>query len=95
MGGLINSNKLYPFQYKGNISISSYDTPTELDKITEMGIWGIVPTSGAWSTLIVFKSFGGSGGDIQLLFKYNGDVLSRIKTSNSDYTWSLFVKLNN
>ena len=95
VGGLINSNKLYPFQYKGNISISSYDSPTELDKITEMGIWGIVPTSGAWSTLLVFKSFGGSGGDIQLLFKYNGDVQSRIRTSNSDYTWSSFVKLNN
>lgn len=95
VGGLINSNKLYPFQYKGNISISSYDSPTELDKITEMGIWGIVPTSGAWSTLLVFKSFGGSGGDIQLLFKYNGDVQSRIRTSNSDYTWSSFIKLNN
>lgn len=95
MGGLLKSNMLYPFMYRGIIELSDRNDLSPLDTIIQMGTYGIKPSSGSWFSLIVYTSFGGTGSDIQIITKDN-IFQARIRTKNDPYyEWTDWMKLNN
>lgn len=95
VGGLLKSNMLYPFMYRGIIELSDMNDLSPLDTIIQMGTYGIKPPSGSWFSLIVFTSFGGSGSEIQIITKDN-IFQARIRTRNDPYyEWTDWMKLNN
>ena len=83
VGGL-----LHTFNHKGEVNITYVGSIQELDDVTESGIYTVVPTSGAYGTLVVYNSFGGSGGVVQRYYHVTGINITRIKTSNSENTWT-------
>lgn len=95
VGGLLNTQKLYPFMYQGFINLSEVEDLSPLDTIVKMGIYGIKPPTGSWYSLIVYSSFGGTGSDIQIILKDN-NIQARIRTENDpSYKWTDWMKLNN
>lgn len=95
VGGLLKSNMLYPFMYRGIIELSDRNDLSPLDTIIQMGTYGIKPSSGSWFSLIVYTSFGGTGSDIQIITKDN-IFQARIRTKNDPYyEWTDWMKLNN
>lgn len=75
---------------KGGINIPSRDSTDPMNEITENGIYTIIPANDTYGTLIVFQSFGGSGGIVQFYAHPfgNGIYRFRIKTSNNKNEWS-------
>ena len=87
LGELISDLKLYPFQFRGVITISDKNSISELDKVKTSGIYIIMPGSDTYGTLVVYQSFDGAGGVVQRYYHPAGIKLTRIKNSNSDDVW--------
>ena len=93
MGGLIGISLV--LKTKGGINIPSRDSTDPMNEITENGIYTIIPANDTYGTLIVFQSFGGSGGIVQFYAHPfgNGIYRFRIKTSNNKNEWSEWKNL--
>ena len=88
VGGLIGISLV--LKTKGGINIPSRDSTDPMNEITENGIYTIIPANDTYGTLIVFNSFGGTGGIVQFYAHPfgNGIYRFRIKTSNNKNEWS-------
>lgn len=87
LGGLFTSLKLFPFMFRGDVNVTSYDETGALDTVIEMGIYKVKPKQGVWGTLVVFNAFDGAGGVIQKLYNATG-AKYRVKNSNTDNLWT-------
>ena len=86
--GVVLGGLLKVFVNKGDVYISNYDAIEELNSIKDSGIYVVIPnTGGTYGTLVVYNSFGGSGGIVQRYFHPTGINITRIKNSNSDDIW--------
>ena len=87
LGGLFTSLKLFPFMFRGDVNVTSYDETGALDTVIEMGIYKVKPKQGVWGTLVVFNAFDGAGGVVQKLYNATG-AKYRVKNSNTDNLWT-------
>ncbi len=87
LGGLFTSLKLFPFMFRGDINVTSYDEMGALDTVIEMGIYKVKPNQGSWGALVVFNAFDGAGGIVQKLYNATG-AKYRVKNSNTDNSWT-------
>ena len=87
LGGLFTSLKLFPFMFRGDINVTSYDEMGALDTVIEMGIYKVKPNEGSWGALVVFNTFYGAGGIVQKLYNVTG-AKYRVKNSNTDNSWT-------
>ena len=87
LGGLFTSLKLFPFMFRGDVNVTSYDETGALDTVIEMGIYKVKPKQGVWGTLVVFNAFDGTGGVVQKLYNATG-AKYRVKNSNTDNLWT-------
>ena len=87
LGGLFTSLKLFPFMFRGDVNVTSYDEAGVLDTVIEMGIYKVKPKQGVWGTLVVFNAFDGAGGVVQKLYNATG-AKYRVKNSNTDNLWT-------
>lgn len=87
LGGLFTSLKLFPFMFRGDVNVTSYDETGALDTVIEMGIYKVKPKQGVWGTLVVFNVFDGAGGVVQKLYNATG-AKYRVKNSNTDNLWT-------
>lgn len=87
LGGLFTSLKLFPFMFRGDVNVTSYDETGALDTVIEMGIYKVKPKQGVWGTLVVFNTFDGAGGVVQKLYNATG-AKYRVKNSNTDNLWT-------
>ena len=87
LGGLFTSLKLFPFMFRGDVNVTSYDETGALDTVIEMGIYKVKPKQGVWGTLVVFNAFDGAGGVVQKLYNATG-AKYRVKNSNTDNSWT-------
>lgn len=85
--GLFTSLKLFPFMFRGDVNVTSYDETGALDTVIEMGIYKVKPKQGVWGTLVVFNAFDGAGGVVQKLYNATG-AKYRVKNSNTDNLWT-------
>ena len=84
---LFTSLKLFPFLFRGDVNVTSYDETGALDTVIEMGIYKVKPKQGVWGTLVVFNAFDGAGGVVQKLYNATG-AKYRVKNSNTDNLWT-------
>ena len=84
---LFTSLKLFPFMFRGDVNVTSYDETGALDTVIEMGIYKVKPKQGVWGTLVVFNAFDGAGGVVQKLYNATG-AKYRVKNSNTDNLWT-------
>ena len=84
---LFTSLKLFPFMFRGDVNVTSYDETGALDTVIEMGIYKVKPKQGVWGTLVVFNAFDGAGGVVQKLYNTTG-AKYRVKNSNTDNLWT-------
>ena len=54
--GLFTSLKLFPFMFRGDVNVTSYDETGALDTVIEMGIYKVKPKQGVWGTLWLKKA---------------------------------------
>lgn len=87
LGELFTSLKLFPFMFRGDVNVTSYDETGALDTVIEMGIYKVKPKQGVWGTLVVFNAFDGAGGVVQKLYNATG-AKYRVKNSNTDNLWT-------
>jgi hypothetical protein len=87
LGELMNSLKLFPFMFRGDVNVTSYDETGALETVIEMGIYKVKPKQGVWGTLVVFNAFDGAGGVVQKLYNATG-AKYRVKNSNTDNLWT-------
>lgn len=87
LGGLFTSLKLFPFMFRGDVNVTSYDETGALDTVIEMGIYKVKPKQGVWGILVVFNAFDGAGGVVQKLYNATG-AKYRVKNSNTDNSWT-------
>lgn len=87
LGRLFTSLKLFPFMFRGDINVTSYDEMGALDTVIEMGIYKVKPNQGSWGALVVFNAFDGAGGIVQKLYNATG-AKYRVKNSNTDNSWT-------
>ena len=87
LGGLFTSLKLFPFMFRGDVNVTSYDETGALDTVIEMGIYKVKPKQGVWGILVVFNAFDGAGGVVQKLYNATG-AKYRVKNSNTDNLWT-------
>lgn len=87
LGGLFTSLKLFPFMFRGDVNVTSFDETGALDTVIEMGIYKVKPKQGVWGTLVVFNAFYGTGGVVQKLYNATG-AKYRVKNSNTDNLWT-------
>lgn len=87
LGGLFTNLKLFPFMYRGDINVTSYDEMGALDTVIEMGIYKVKPNQGSWGALVVFNAFDDAGGIVQKLYNATG-AKYRVKKSNTDNSWT-------
>lgn len=87
LGGLFTSLKLFPFMFRGDVNVTSYNETGALDTVIEMGIYKVKPKQGAWGTLVVFNTFDGAGGVVQKIYNATG-AKYRVKSSNTDNLWT-------
>lgn len=87
LGGLFTSLELFPFMFRGDVNVTSYDEAGVLDTVIEMGIYKVKPKQGVWGTLVVFNAFDGAGGVVQKLYNATG-AKYRVKNSNTDNLWT-------
>lgn len=87
LGELFTSLKLFPFMFRGDVDVTSYDETGALDTVIEMGIYKVKPKQGVWGTLVVFNAFDGAGGVVQRLYNATG-AKYRVKNSNTDNLWT-------
>ena len=85
--GLFTSLKLFPFMFRGDVNVTSYDETGALDTVIEMGIYKVKPKQGVWGTLVGFNAFDGAGGVVQKLYNATG-AKYRVKNSNTDNLWT-------
>ena len=84
---LFTSLKLFPFMFRGDVNVTSYDEKGGLDTVKETGIYKVKPKQGVWGYLVVFNSFDGAGGVVQKLYNATG-AKYRVKNSNTDNLWT-------
>lgn len=85
--GLFTSLKLFPFMFRGDVNVTSYDETGALDTVIEMGVYKVKPKQGVWGTLVVFNAFDGAGGVVQKLYNATG-AKYRVKNSNTGNLWT-------
>lgn len=87
LGELFTSLKLFPFMFRGDVNVTSYDETGALDTVIEMGIYKVKPKQGVWGTLVVFNAFDGAGGVVQKLYNAT-EAKYRVKNYNTDNLWT-------
>ncbi len=84
--GLFTSLKLFPFMFRGDVNVTSYDETGALDTVIEMGIYKLSRNK-VYGELVVFNAFDGAGGVVQKLYNATG-AKYRVKNSNTDNLWT-------
>lgn len=76
--------------FQDTITIDNINDLSKFDNVTKLGLYGCAVANDVYGTLIVYNSFGGSGGIIQEFFHVKNVNYRkvRIKTSNVENKWS-------
>lgn len=80
------------FIIRGGIDIENVSSMTELDNVTQSGIYQLRLRVGSWETLVVFNSFTGRGGVSQIRLTADNAHI-RFNTINGDIKWSEWKKI--